>query len=111
MSKKNIIFLLFIPSFLAIIFAQMSARDRLQLKTSEGKKSMNSIPGTERIINSLRERRVLETTRLLAPLFSAILLYFISSFQTDIILGSILNGSAIILGCLLYTSPSPRDRG
>ena len=53
-----IIFLLFIPSFLAIIFAQMSARDRLQLKTSEGKKSMNSIPGTERIINSLRERRV-----------------------------------------------------
>ena len=97
-----IIFLLFIPSFLAIVFAQMSARDRLQLKTSEGKKSMNSIPGTERIINTLRERRVLETTRLLAPLFSAILLYFISSFQTDIILGSILNGSAIILGIFCF---------
>ena len=97
-----LIFILFIPSFLAIISAQMSARDRLQVKTADGKKSMNSIPGTERILNTLRERRVLETTRILTPLFSAILLYFISEFQTDIILGSILNTSAIVLGLFCF---------
>ncbi|MGY8692521.1 MAG: hypothetical protein ACKVHF_06125, partial [Candidatus Poseidoniales archaeon] len=94
-----------IPSFFAIIFAQMSARDRLQLKTTDDKKTINSIPGTERILNTLRERRVLETTRLLAALVSAILLYFITSFQTDAILGSLLIGSSIVLGllCLLLS--------
>ena len=100
-----ILFIMLIPSFFAIIFAQMSARDRLQLKTTDDKKSINSIPGTERILNTLRERRVLETTRLLAALVSAILLYFISSFQTDVILGSLIIGSSIVLGllCLLLS--------
>ena len=100
-----LLFLLLIPSFFAIIFAQMSARDRLQLKTTDNKKSINSIPGTERILNTLRERRVLETTRLASTMVSAILLYFITSFQTGAILGSIIVGAAIVLGifCLLLS--------
>ncbi len=100
-----ILSVLLIPSFFAIIFAQMSARDRLQLKTADDKKSVSSIPGTERILNTLRERRVLETTRLSAAILGAILLYFITSFQTDAILGSIIIGSAIVLGifCLLLS--------
>ena len=103
--------ILLIPSFFAIVFAQMSARDRLQLKTADNKKSINSIPGTERILNTLRERRVLETSRLSASSISAILLYFIASFQTDVILGSILVGVVITLGLFCFLMSITLDSG
>ena len=41
-----------IPTLLASTFAQMSARDRLQLKVS-GKRSLEAYPGVERILNTL----------------------------------------------------------
>ena len=47
--------ILFAPALFASSFAQMSARDRLQLK-AEGMKSMEAYPGVERILNTLHER-------------------------------------------------------
>ena len=62
---------LFFPAMLASAFAQMSARDRLQLK-AEGKKSMEAYPGVERILNTLHERILRERTRLICAIVAAL---------------------------------------
>ena len=60
------------PTLLASTFAQMSARDRLQLKAG-GKRSLEAYPGVERILNTLHERVLRERTRLLCALAAAFL--------------------------------------
>ena len=85
---------LFFPAMLASSFAQMSARDRLQLKIGRTR-YMEAYPGVERILNTLQERTLRERTRLICALLAAGALNSEDNFET----------------CLLYTSPSPRDRG
>ena len=52
---------LFFPAMLASSFAQMSARDRLQLKIGRTR-YMEAYPGVERILNTLQERTLRERT-------------------------------------------------
>jgi len=85
------------PSFLASSFAQMSARDRLQLKAG-GKRSMDAYPGVERILNSLNERVLRERTRLLCSIISAISLNSVGNFETGTVLASFIYVLAIFLG-------------
>ena len=63
--------MLFVPTLLASSFAQMSARDRMQLKIG-GNRSMESYPGVERILNTLHERVLRERTRILCVVVSAL---------------------------------------
>ena len=89
--------LLFLPALAASSFAQMSARDRLQLKAG-GKRSMEAYPGVERILNTLHERVLRERTRVVCAIAAAVSINSVSSFETGTILASILYGLAIFLG-------------
>jgi len=89
--------LLFLPALAASSFAQMSARDRLQLKAG-GKRSMEAYPGVERILNTLHERVLRERTRVGCSIAAAVSINSVSSFETGTILASILYGLAIFLG-------------
>jgi len=85
-----------VPTLLASTFAQMSARDRLQLKAA-GKRSMEAYPGVERILNTLHERVLRERTRLLCTLAAAFAINSVSNFDTGTILASLLYGLATFL--------------
>ena len=90
---------LFFPAMLASAFAQMSARDRLQLK-AEGKKSMEAYPGVERILNTLHERTLRERTRLICAIVAALAMNSVDNFETGTVLASFLYGLAIFLGSI-----------
>ena len=90
---------LFFPTLLAASFAQMSARDRLQLKITSNR-SMESYPGVERILNTLHERTLRERTRILCAALAAGALNSVDNFETGNILASILYGLAIFLGSI-----------
>ena len=70
-----------LPAMLASSFAQMSARDRLQLKIGRTR-SMEAYPGVERILNTLQERTLRERTRLMCALLAAGALNSEDSFET-----------------------------
>ena len=89
--------LLFLPALAATSFAQMSARDRLQLKAG-GNRSMEAYPGVERILNTLHERLLRERTRLLCAVIAAVSINSLDSFETGTTLASILYGLAILSG-------------
>lgn len=90
---------LFFPSMLASSFAQMSARDRLQLKIGSNR-SMEAYPGVERILNTLHERTLRERTRILSAALAVGALNSVDNFETGNILASILYGLAIFLGSI-----------
>ena len=90
---------LFFPAMLASSFAQMSARDRLQLKIGRNR-SMEAYPGVERILNTLQERTLRERTRLICALLAAGALNSEDNFETGTILASILFGLAVFLGSI-----------
>ena len=90
---------LFFPTLLASSFAQMSARDRLQLKIGSNR-SMESYPGVERILNTLHERTLRERTRILCAALAVGALNSVDNFETGNILASILYGLAIFLGSI-----------
>ena len=90
---------LFFPAMLASSFAQMSARDRLQLKIGRTR-SMEAYPGVERILNTLQERTLRERTRLICALLAAGALNSEDNFETGTILASILFGLAVFLGSI-----------
>ena len=89
------------PSFLASTFAQMSARDRLQLRAG-GKRSMEAYPGVERILNTLHERVLRERTRLLCTIVAALSLNSAGGFENDSVFSSILYGFATSLGAIAF---------
>tara|TARA_Y100000588_G_scaffold193877_1_gene207985 strand:+ start:97 stop:1569 length:1473 start_codon:yes stop_codon:yes gene_type:complete len=89
--------LLFLPALAATSFAQMSARDRLQLKAG-GNRSMEAYPGVERILNTLHERLLRERTRLLCAIIAAASINSVGDFDTGDTLESILYGLAIFSG-------------
>jgi len=80
---------LFFPALLASSFAQMSARDRLQLKIANNR-SMEAYPGVERILNTLHERTLRERTRILCAILAAGALNSVDNFETGNVLASIL---------------------
>ena len=82
---------LFFPALLASSFAQMSARDRLQLKIGNNR-SMEAYPGVERILNTLHERTLRERTRILCAILAAGALNSVDNFETGNVLASILFG-------------------
>lgn len=90
---------LFFPTLLAASFAQMSARDRLQLKIGSNR-SMEAYPGVERILNTLHERTLRERTRILCAALAMGALNSVDNFETGNILASILYGLAIFLGSI-----------
>ena len=90
---------LFFPAMLASSFAQMSARDRLQLKIGRTR-SMEAYPGVERILNTLQERTLRERTRLICALLAAGALNSEDNFETGTILASILFGLSVFLGSI-----------
>ena len=90
---------LFFPTLLAASFAQMSARDRLQLKIGSNR-SMEAYPGVERILNTLHERTLRERTRILSAALAVGALNSVDNFETGNILASILYGLAIFLGSI-----------
>ena len=89
----------FIPTLLAASFAQMSARDRLQLKIGNNR-SMEAYPGVERILNTLHERTLRERTRVICAVLAVGALNSVDNFETGNILASILYGLAIFLGSI-----------
>ena len=91
--------ILFIPTLLAASFAQMSARDRLQLKIGSNR-SMEAYPGVERILNTLHERTLRERTRVICAVLAVGALNSVDNFETGNILASILYGLAIFLGSI-----------
>ena len=91
--------ILFAPALFASSFAQMSARDRLQLK-AEGMKSMEAYPGVERILNTLHERVLRERTRILCSIVAALAINSADNFETGTILASFLFGLALFLGAI-----------
>ena len=91
--------ILFFPMLLAASFAQMSARDRLQLKIGNNR-SMEAYPGVERILNTLHERTLRERTRILCAALAMGALNSVDNFETGNILASILYGLAIFLGSI-----------
>ncbi|MDP6912346.1 MAG: hypothetical protein QF736_00275 [Candidatus Thalassarchaeaceae archaeon] len=91
--------ILFFPSLLASSFAQMSARDRLQLKIGSNR-SMEAYPGVERILNTLHERTLRERTRILSAALAVGVLNSVDNFETGNILASILYGLSIFLGSI-----------
>jgi len=91
--------IVFFPMLLAASFAQMSARDRLQLKIGNNR-SMEAYPGVERILNTLHERTLRERTRILCAALAMGALNSVDNFETGNILASILYGLAIFLGSI-----------
>ena len=91
--------ILFLPPLLASSFAQMSTRDRLQLKVGNNR-SMEAYPGVERILNSLHERTLRERTRTLCAVLAAGALNSVDNFETGNVLASILFGLALFLGSI-----------
>ncbi len=91
--------LLFLPALAATSFAQMSAKDRLQLKAG-GNRSMEAYPGVERILNTLHERLLRERTRLLCAIIAAATINSVGDFDTGDTLESILYGLAIFSGAV-----------
>jgi len=88
--------LLFVPTLLASSFAQMSARDRLQLKI-DGKRSMESYPGVERILNTLHERVLRERTRILCVVVSSLAINSVMDMESTDNLVSILHALVVFL--------------
>ena len=99
-----------IPTLLASTFAQMSARDRLQLKVT-GKRSLEAYPGVERILNTLHERVLRERTRLLCALVAAFSINSVGNFDTGTILASLLYGLAVFLGVIALLNALKLEQG
>ncbi len=96
--------LIFIPPLLGSTFAQMSARDRLQLKAGDNR-SMEAYPGVERILNTLHERTLRERTRVLCAVLASGAFNSVASFQTGTVLASILYGLALFFASVsLYNT-------
>ena len=100
---------LFAPALFASSFAQMSARDRLQLK-AEGKKTMEAYPGVERILNTLHERVLRERTRLLCSIVAALAVNSSDDLYSGTILSSFLFGLAIFLGSIALLNTMQLER-
>ena len=100
---------LFAPALFASSFAQMSARDRLQLK-AEGKKTMEAYPGVERILNTLHERVLRERTRLLCSIVAALAVNSSDDLYSVTILSSFLFGLAIFLGSIALLNTMQLER-
>ena len=98
------------PTLLASTFAQMSARDRLQLKAG-GKRSLEAYPGVERILNTLHERVLRERTRLLCALAAAFSINSVGNFDTGTILASLLYGLAVFLGAIALLNALKLEQG
>ena len=99
-----------VPTLLASTFAQMSARDRLQLKAG-GKLSMEAYPGVERILNTLHERVLRERTRLLCALVAAFAINSVGNFDTGTTLASLLYGLSIFLGVIALLNTLKLEQG
>ena len=99
-----------IPTLLASAFAQMSARDRLQLKAG-GKRSLEAYPGVERILNTLHERVLRERTRLLCALVAAFSINSVGNFDTGTTLASLLYGLAVFLGAIALLNALKLEQG
>lgn len=91
--------MLFFPALLASSFAQMSARDRLQLKIGNNR-SMEAYPGVERILNTLHERTLRERTRTLCAVLAAGSLNSVDNFETGTELASILYGLTLFFSAI-----------
>ena len=91
--------LLLIPTNLAAIFSQMSARDRLKLRDGS-KSTMDAYPGVERILNSLRERLLRERIRLFSSSIALLSIVTVWRLEAGSTLDNLLLASASILGVL-----------
>lgn len=91
--------LLLIPTNLAAIFSQMSARDRLKLRDGS-KSTMDAYPGVERILNSLRERLLRERIRLFSSSIALLSIVTVWRLEAGSTLDNLLLASASVLGVL-----------
>jgi len=100
---------LFLPALLASSFAQMSAKDRLQLKVGNNR-SMEAYPGVERILNTLHERTLRERTRTLCAILAAGALNSVDNFETGNVLASILFGLALFFASISLVNTLQLER-
>ncbi|MEC7743999.1 MAG: hypothetical protein VYB86_01670 [Candidatus Thermoplasmatota archaeon] len=93
---------MYVPTNLAAWYSSMVARDRLSLRV-EGHTSKGSYPGSERILNTLRDRVVRERIRILSAMLAAFSLNAIWSFNPGEVLAPSLLAAAVFCGvvCVL----------
>jgi len=91
--------ILLIPTNLAAIFSQMSARDRLKLRDGS-KSTMDAYPGVERILNSLRERLLRERIRIFSSSIALLSIITVWMLEAGSTLDTLLLVSASLLGGL-----------
>ena len=91
--------LLLIPTNLAAVFSQMSARDRLKLRDGSSS-TMDAYPGVERILNSLRDRLLRERIRLFSSSIAFLSILTVWKMEAGTTLDTLLPLSASALGAL-----------
>ena len=90
---------MYVPTNLAAWYSSMVARDRLSLRV-EGHTSKGSYPGSERILNTLRDRVVRERIRLFSAMLAAFSLNAIWSFNPGEVLTPSLLAAAVFCGAV-----------
>ncbi|MBP50896.1 MAG: hypothetical protein QGI73_06120 [Candidatus Thalassarchaeaceae archaeon] len=91
--------ILYLPTNMASWYSSMVARDRLTLRVF-GHASKGSYPGSERILNTLRDRVVRERIRLFSAMLAAFSLNAIWSFNPGEVLTPSLLAAAVFCGAV-----------